>query len=66
MKNGRKWPMLILVLGVAASLPTAAFATPQGDAARADIQKTLGFVPGFFKFVPELSLPGAWMDMKGL
>lgn len=58
--------MLILVLGVAASLPTAAFATPQGDAARADIQKTLGFVPGFFKFVPELSLPGAWMDMKGL
>jgi AhpD family alkylhydroperoxidase len=35
-------------------------------AARADIQKTLGFVPGFFKAFPEAALPGVWQEMKGL
>ena len=35
-------------------------------AARADIQKTLGFVPQFFLKMPELALPGAWEEMKGL
>ncbi len=40
-------------------------ATP-ADVARADIAKTLGFVPGFFKAFPEIALPGVWEEMKGL
>ena len=66
MKTERKLPMLLVVMAVAFGAPAAALATTQGDAARADIQKTLGFVPGFIKLVPDLALPGAWMDMKGL
>jgi AhpD family alkylhydroperoxidase len=38
----------------------------EARAARADIQATLGFVPGFLKTVPDLALPGAWEEMKGL
>ena len=45
---------------------TRAQATPAGDAARADIGKTLGFVPQFFLKVPEGLLPGAWDEMKSL
>lgn len=41
-------------------------ATPAGDAARADIGKTLGFVPQFFLKMPEGLLPGAWDEMKAL
>ena len=58
--------MLILAVAAAAAAPRAARATSEGDAARADIQKTFGFVPGFFKLVPDLALPGAWMDFKGV
>jgi AhpD family alkylhydroperoxidase len=41
-------------------------ASPAGDAARADIGKTLGFVPQFFLKMPEGLLPGAWDEMKSL
>jgi AhpD family alkylhydroperoxidase len=40
-------------------------AAPAAEA-RADIQKTLGFVPQFLGKLPELALPGAWEEMKGL
>jgi AhpD family alkylhydroperoxidase len=43
--------------------------SPLGAAARGareDIQKTLGFVPAFFKAFPDAALPGAWEEMKGL
>ena len=66
MKNPQKLSALVLGLVAAVSAPAAALATPQADAARADIQKTFGFVPQFIKLVPELSLPGAWMEMKGV
>jgi AhpD family alkylhydroperoxidase len=33
---------------------------------RADIQKTLGFVPQFFTRMPTLAVTGAWEEMKGL
>jgi AhpD family alkylhydroperoxidase len=66
MKSERKLPMLVITFAAVVSAPVAALATPQADAARADIQKTFGFVPQFVKLVPDLSLPGAWMDMKGL
>src|SRR5690349_25020581 len=56
---------LFVLIGVAitarADAPKAA-----ADAARADIQATLGFVPAFFKAVPDRALPGAWMEMKTL
>jgi len=63
---------------VAAALAAAAFsvASPAlaegtardtaAEAARADIQKTLGFVPQFFLRFPALALPGAWDEMKSL
>jgi AhpD family alkylhydroperoxidase len=35
-------------------------------AARADIKATLGFVPTFLNDVPDVALPGAWEEMKGL
>jgi AhpD family alkylhydroperoxidase len=35
-------------------------------AARSDIVKSLGFVPGFFKSVPDTVLPGLWEELKGL
>jgi AhpD family alkylhydroperoxidase len=66
MTSKPKLPALILVLAATIGAPTAALANPAANAARADIQKTLGFVPGFIKLVPDLALPGAWMDMKGL
>jgi len=36
------------------------------EAARADIQKTLGFVPQLFLKFPEEMLPGVWEEMKTL
>ena len=54
---------LILAVAAAAAVavaPGAARATSEADMARADIQKTFGFVPGLFKLVPDLALPGAW------
>jgi len=64
--SAKKIPILIVLLAGAAAAPRAARATPEADAARADIQKTVGFVPGMFKLVPDLALPGAWQEMKGL
>ena len=56
---------LFVLVGIAltarADAPKAA-----ADAARADIQATFGFVPAFFKAVPDRALPGAWMEMKTL
>jgi AhpD family alkylhydroperoxidase len=47
--------------GAAASQPPAKDAA----AARADIQKTFGFMPGFLKAVPDEAIPGAWAEFKG-
>jgi AhpD family alkylhydroperoxidase len=53
----------ILLLG--ASQARAEGNTPAA-AARADIAKTLGFVPQLFLKLPEEMLPGVWEEMKGL
>jgi AhpD family alkylhydroperoxidase len=66
MNRVRTVTILMLALGAVAVAPRAAFATSAGDGARTDIQKTFGFVPGFMKLVPDLALPGAWMEFKGL
>jgi AhpD family alkylhydroperoxidase len=52
------------VLFAAVVLASPAFATPEADAARAEIQKTFGFVPTFMKQVPDSALPGAWQEMR--
>ena len=53
----RRLPMLLLaVAGAFAAVvgaPRAAQATPEGDGARADIQKTFGFVPQFLSRLPD-------------
>ncbi len=41
-------------------------ADPGVAAAYADIEKTFGFVPAFFKEIPALALPGTWEEMKAL
>jgi AhpD family alkylhydroperoxidase len=68
LKRERSIPVLLsgLIIAAAVAAPRVASATPEADAARADVQKTFGFVPGFFKLVPDLAFPGAWMDFKGL
>jgi AhpD family alkylhydroperoxidase len=38
----------------------------EARAARDDIARTLGFVPGFFKVTADSALPGVWEEMKGL
>jgi AhpD family alkylhydroperoxidase len=40
--------------------------SPEAQAARADVQKTLGFVPGFIKALPDNMVPGAWAELKSL
>jgi AhpD family alkylhydroperoxidase len=50
--------LLTLTGGAALAAPSAA------DAARADIQRTLGFVPSYLKALPDNALPGAWAEMK--
>jgi len=64
---------LAVVVAMVATLTTAAQATPAGapsrqaaEAARADIRKTLGFVPQFALKIPDTALPGAWEEMKTL
>jgi AhpD family alkylhydroperoxidase len=41
-------------------------ATPESRAARTDIEKTLGFVPGFLNVIADSALPGVWEEFKGL
>jgi AhpD family alkylhydroperoxidase len=56
-----------LVLGTATALANApAPQSAAAAAARADIGKTLGFVPQFFLKLPEGMLPGTWEEMKTL
>ena len=55
-----------MFLAVMASGPEGRAETKEAAAARADIHKTFGFVPGFLKATPDAALPGAWMDMKAL
>ncbi|HEY0715154.1 MAG TPA: carboxymuconolactone decarboxylase family protein [Polyangia bacterium] len=60
---------LALVGGAAASAvaaPGSSAMAPAAQAARADIQKTLGFVPQFLTKFPDAALPGAWEELKTL
>ncbi len=54
--------MVVLGLGQAAR----AAETPAAAAAKADIQKTFGFVPQFLLKMPDGMLPGTWEELKTL
>jgi AhpD family alkylhydroperoxidase len=62
------WNRIISSLGVALVLSSSSpsFAEDPVSATRADIQKTLGFVPRFFDGFAGAALPGMWDEMKGL
>jgi AhpD family alkylhydroperoxidase len=55
---------LILVPALMVSLATAGAAGADTAATRADIQKTLGFVPDFVKSIPDPLLAGVWKEVK--
>jgi len=57
-------PVLGLILTTAPAL--AADGSPDVQAAHADIQKTLGFVPRFLQALPDEAAPGLWQEMKTL
>jgi AhpD family alkylhydroperoxidase len=59
---------LVVSLVTAASAETrkaAPVAAPAPNPTLVEIQKALGFVPDFFKSVPEALLPGLWQSMAG-
>jgi AhpD family alkylhydroperoxidase len=62
--------LAVLTLGSTAAAARAADLPSKSGAAvtaaRADIGKTLGFVPQFFHKLPDEVLPGAWEEMKTL
>jgi len=58
--------LVALVLGLAIPAHAEPNGTPEARAARSDIEKTLGFVPGFFKVTADSALPGLWQEFKGL
>ena len=63
----KKMVMLtVAVAGLAFASAARAADSPAAAAAKADISKTLGFVPQFFARFPEAALPGAWEEMKTL
>jgi len=69
MTMGATMTRTVVAVGALAALASVAraeaTATPAA-AAKADIQKTLGFVPQFMLRMPEGLLPGAWEEMKTL
>jgi len=58
---------LVVSLATVASAETrkAAPVAPAQNPTLVEIQKALGFVPDFFKGVPETLLPGLWQSMAG-
>jgi AhpD family alkylhydroperoxidase len=58
--------LLLVLTGAATAQAAPGKSTSDAAAARADIQKTLGFVPQFLGGMPDLALPGAWEEMKTL
>ncbi|MFT3841537.1 MAG: carboxymuconolactone decarboxylase family protein [Myxococcaceae bacterium] len=57
-----------MMVAVAMLAAGTAMAGQKEDAAkaRAEIQQMLGFVPEYFKAVPDTALPGAWEEVKTL
>jgi len=64
MKNLARWVSTVIVVLTAGA--ANAQMVKNAEAARADVDKTFGFVPGFIKAIPDVALPGAWEEMKTL
>jgi len=64
-RNSIKGQLVAIAIGAVVSTGGAALADQAGDAARADMQKTIGFIPSFVKALPENALPGLWEQIKG-
>jgi AhpD family alkylhydroperoxidase len=56
----------MLALCLAGTARAEAKRSPEATAARAEIQKMIGFVPGAFDALPDNALPGAWEEFKTL
>jgi AhpD family alkylhydroperoxidase len=57
---------IALSFALITSLATVAHADNRKPPAVAEIEKTFGFVPDFFKGVPDALLPGFWAGITGL
>lgn len=66
MKTTKTTKALLMGVAMLALGQTARAAESPAAAAKADIQKTLGFLPQFFLKFPEGMLAGAWEEMKTL
>ncbi|HXJ19451.1 MAG TPA: carboxymuconolactone decarboxylase family protein [Polyangia bacterium] len=66
MNTMKLMKMGTLALATLAFTSAARAEKPAAAAAKADIQKTIGFVPQFFTKLPEEALPGVWEEMKEL
>ena len=68
MKTIKKVTMMatVALAGLAFASTARAEGSPAATAAKADIQKTFGFVPQFLSKLPDAMLPGAWEEMKTL
>jgi AhpD family alkylhydroperoxidase len=68
MNTVKKMTMMltVAVTGLALASTARAGENPAAAAAKADIQKTLGFVPQFLTRLPDAALPGMWEEMKTL
>lgn len=66
MNTTKKMMMLAVAVAGLAFTSMARAENPAAAAAKADIQKTFGFVPQFFTRFPEVALPGVWEEMKTL
>ena len=59
--------MTLVLMTIAATARAGGDTKPSAaDAARDEIKATFGFVPSLFQAVPDVALPGAWAEMKGL
>jgi AhpD family alkylhydroperoxidase len=53
-----------IAFAIVGGVPAAQAEDPAATAAYADIQATLGMVPGFFRAFPESGIAGAWTEFK--
>src|SRR5262245_57160814 len=58
--------IVALTVGALVALAPTSLAQTDADATYQDIDKTLGFVPGFFRAFSEEGISGAWQEMKSL
>jgi AhpD family alkylhydroperoxidase len=67
LRNTLKSRTAVFTLLATVLLPAVAVSAKAGtpaEAARAEIVAAYGFLPGFFKALPDNALPGAWAEMK--